>query len=215
MPKELAKELSKELPKDVSSNEIWVNKFTEDSASKFRKDILDQKKTSDHSPIIIYIDSYGGYVDSLAQMIDTMDEFRLKYDMKFITVCMGKAMSCGAILLSHGDTRFCAPNSRVMVHEVSAGAFGDVHDVSNDAKETKRLNEHFLGILAENCNIKGGFKGLRQIIKDRDGRDIWMSAQESLDFGIVDFVGYPDIKTVISYDIVNLKDEGGPKKKKK
>ena len=89
-------------------DEIWVIEFNEESAQDFRTSILKKSKENSHAPIIIYIDSYGGYVDSLAKMIATMDEI----PNPKVTVCMGKAMSCGAILLSHGDLRFCDQHSR-------------------------------------------------------------------------------------------------------
>lgn len=147
---------------------------------------------------------WKGYVievgDSLAKMIDALDQV----GNPIITCCMGKAMSCGAILPSHGRYRYCAPNSRVMVHEVSSMTGGDVHDMFNDASESKRLNAHFMHILAKNCGIKKGFAGLRKIIKDHDGRELWMDAKKALAFGIVDEVGTPQIVPYIAYDIVTI-----------
>jgi ATP-dependent Clp protease protease subunit len=128
---------------------------------------------------------------------------------------MGKAMSCGAILLSHGDIRYCGPNSRVMIHEVSGASWGDVHDVHNDAVETVRLNEHFLGLLAANCGIKNGYKGLRKLIKDRDGRDIWLDAKAAHAFGIVDYVGIPRIVKLTQYTSTLPTDEESPQERRK
>jgi len=184
--------------KKAESGEIWVNKFTEDSAYEFRENVLKIATKDANAPIIIYIDSYGGQVDALAKMVDTMQQF----GNPFITVCLGKAMSCGAILLSCGDYRYCAPNSRVMVHEVSSGTSGDVHDNVNNAKESLRLNIHFLGLLADNCGLKGGFKALRKMIKDHDGRELWLDATQALKFGIIDEVGLPQVKASITYQLV-------------
>ena len=117
---------------------------------------------------------------------------------------MGKAMSCGAILLSHGDIRYCGKHSRVMLHEVSSGAIGDVHDCHNDAQEGLRINKYFLGLAAKNCGIKGGYQGLRKIIKSRDGREIWMDAKASLAFGIVDKIGLPVVTPLILYDLAEV-----------
>lgn len=200
----------------VQGEEIWVNKFDEAAAASFRDKVMRAAAIDPAQPIVIYIDSYGGYVDSLAKMIDTMDEVVSRFGTTLITVCMGKAMSCGAILLSHGDVRYCGPHSRVMIHEVSGASWGDVHDVHNDAVETVRLNEHFLGLLATNCNIKGGYKGLRKLIKDRDGRDIWLDAQAALDFGIVDYVGLPRIVKLIQYtSTLPTDDESKPERRKR
>jgi|GEM_PF-1854207 len=179
------------LKKSRSSNkdEIWVNKFDEESAQEFREDLLDAAKGDPQRPIVIYIDSYGGLLDSLAKMLATMDEI----SNPLITVCMGKAMSCGAVLLSHGDIRFCDKYSRVMIHEASGGAGGDVHDVHADAEELKRVNTKFLGLLADNCGIKGGYQGLREMIKNQDGRDCYLDADAAVKFGIVDVVGLPKV----------------------
>lgn len=194
------------LGRNGSSDEIWVTRFDERSAQEFRDAVLARAKESQSEPIVVYIDSYGGYVDSLAKMIETMDEI----SNPFITVCMGKAMSCAAILLSHGDARFCGRHSRVMIHEVSGGTEGDVHDMHADAVETKRLNKYFMGLLAKNCKISGGYEGLRKLIKARDGREMYMDANESLKFGIIDHVGIPKVLTLAMSEVVVL-----PEKKKR
>jgi ATP-dependent Clp protease protease subunit len=179
------------------SSEIWVNEFKEVEAQKFRVAVLKASKADPIRPIVIYIDSYGGQVDALAKMIATLDEI----PNTVITVAMGKAMSCGAVLLSHGDIRFCDTHSRVMVHEVSSGTFGDVHDMKADVKETARLNEYFLGLLAKNCGIKGGYSKLRQIIKEQDGRDRYFDAAAAKEFGIVDIVGLPKVSASFNYEV--------------
>ena len=150
------------------NGEIWVTEFTTESALVFRQDLFDAAREDPSKPIIVYINSYGGCVDALASMIETMDEIT----NPIVTVCHGVAMSCAAILLSHGDIRFVGKNSRIMIHEISGGSSGDVHDMHADAVEMKRLNKHFMHLLAKNCNIKGGYDGLRKLIKDRDGREI-------------------------------------------
>ena len=184
--------------KSSKNEEIWVNEFTEKSAKKFREEVLAlvDKKGPEH-PIVVRIDSYGGQVYSLAMMLETIDSIQ----NPIITSCEGKAMSCGAMLLSHGDYRFCGKHSRVLIHEVSHGSWGDVHDVYNDAEEGKRVNEYFLGLLAKNCGIKGGYKGFRKIIKERDGRDINLDAKAALDFGIVDEIGVPTVLPITYYQV--------------
>ena len=178
-------------------DEIWVNDFTEESAQKFREAVLDDAKGDPLRPIVIYIDSYGGQVDALAKMIETMDEL----PNPMITVAVGKAMSCGAMLLSHGDVRFCGKHARVMVHEASGGTSGDVHDMYADAEEMKRLNRYFMGMLAKNCGIKGGYDALRKMIKSQDGRDSYMNADAALEFGIVDAIGMPKIQRMKLYQV--------------
>lgn len=180
----------------IKSNEIWVTKFDEDHAQKFRQQVLESSKIDPNKPVVIYIDSYGGHVDALAKMVETLDEI----PNPVVTVCMGKAMSCGAILLSHGDVRFLGAHSRVMVHEVSSGTFGDVHDMHVDVKETVRLNEHFMGLLAHNCGFKN-YAELRSVIKDQDGRDRYLFGEDAIKFGIVDVIGLPKITGRLTYEV--------------
>jgi ATP-dependent Clp protease protease subunit len=205
------------LPKSGIEGEIWVTDFDEDAAIKFREQMLEASKEDPHKPIIVYIHSYGGAVDVLASMIETMDEI----PNPIITVAHGMAMSCGAVLLSHGDVRFVGEHSRVMVHEVSGGVgHDDVHNMLSDATEVKRLNEWFMGLLAKNCGIKGGYSAVRKLIKNQDGRNNWMGAQDAVKFGIADAVGLPHIKKSLLYHVeltpkkvTSIKDKSTKKKK--
>lgn len=187
----------------VDSDEIWVTEFDEEGAQVFRNQVLKTSRMDPTAPIVVYIDSYGGLVDSLATMIETMDEV----PNPFVTVAIGKAMSCGAILLSHGDIRWCGNHSRIMIHEVSGGAAGDVHDAYADIVETKRLNKHFMGLLAKNCGIEGGYEGLRKLIKGRDGRDLYLTASDAVEFGIVDAVGVPKVEPVVIYNVSKVPEK--------
>lgn len=180
----------------VSIPEIWVTKFDEEHAQKFRVAVQAVTKGDPTRPVIIYIDSYGGYVDALAKMIETLDEI----PNPIVTACMGKAMSCGAMLLSHGDVRFLGRHSRVMVHEVSSGTIGNVQDMKDDVKETVRLNEHFMGLLARNCGFKS-YAELRSVIKEQDGRERYLVGEQALKFGIVDAIGLPKISAKTIYEV--------------
>lgn len=178
------------------SHEIWVTKFDEEHAQKFRVAVMEAASGDPTRPVIIYIDSYGGYVDALAKMIETLDEI----PNPIVTVCMGKAMSCGAVLLSHGDVRFLGRHSRVMVHEVSSGTFGNVQDMKEDVKETVRINEYFMGLLAKNCGFKN-YHEFRALIKNQDGRDVYLSGDDAVKFGIVDTIGLPKIGSRTMFEV--------------
>lgn len=191
-----------------SKKEIWVTEFTPSEAQKFRDAVMSQAAVDPTLPIVIYIDSYGGYVDSLAKMIATLDEI----PNPVVTVCMGKAMSCGAMLLSHGDIRFCDPHSRVMIHEVSAATSGDVHDMKTDVMETGRLNEYFMGLLAKNCGYKD-YAEIRKLIKEQNGRDRYLSAEDAVKFGIVDTIGLPKVSAHTTYEVTYLPPQATPSKK--
>ena len=182
---------------DTKDNkEIIVTEFNDAAAIKFREKVLAHAEKDPMEPIIIYISSYGGFVDALASMVETIQTV----PNKIITVCLGHAMSCGAILFSFGDYRFIGRHSRLMIHEVSGGAIGDTHDVNNDAGHLKELNSYWMEQLALNCGFKD-YDDLRDFIKTRDGRNIWLNAQEAVDFGIADFVGTPRLETAVGHRI--------------
>lgn len=190
--------------KYITSEDIIVNEFTEESAAKFREQVLKKASHGDDYPIIIYIDSYGGYVDALASMVETIQSV----PNPIITVALGKAMSCGAILLSFGAVRFCGRFSKIMIHEVSAGALGNIHDLKNTAEEVSKVNEFWIGLLAENCGLKGGYRALRKIIKEKDGKDIYLTPQQAVEFGLVDIVGMPTLNAVEVYELYTLPEKG-------
>lgn len=196
------------------NSEIVVNSFTEESAQEFRERVLEIAYEDTNTVIPIRIDSYGGSVDALMKMIETMDEV----DNRFITHCSGKAMSCGAILLSHGDIRFIGKYSRALIHNVSSFSYGDVLDQAQTAQETMRINKMALGLLASNCDMT--YKELQTHIKTTKGsKDLVMSANQAKKFGLVDYVGAPLIQSATYWhiDVVAAKPElelDKPKKKK-
>lgn len=181
------------MAEDQYPREIWVNEFNEKSAQKFREQVIAMSERGGPQLIIpVFIDSYGGYVDSLAKMIETMDSV----PNRFATVVSGKAMSCGAILLSHGDVRYCGPYSRVMIHNIHGGTWGDAYDKEQNAKETMRMQRQFMGLLAENCGLT--YEKLAAKIKSSiSSKEIWLDAKEAFDFGIVDHVDTPTFTPVI------------------
>lgn len=188
--------------------EIIVNKFCEESARKFRSQVLKRASIDDSLPIVVYIDSYGGYIDALNAMLDVLEQV----PNPIVTVCTGKAMSCGAVLLAAGDFRYCGRNSRVMVHQGSSGAGGPIESLQNDVDESKRINAQLMTKIAERCG-----KSLAQFkkeMKDRlhkdddEARDLYLPPQAAKEIGIVDFIGMPIIKPVVMYSI-----ETAPEKK--
>ena len=173
---------------EKQSSEIWVNKFTEDSAQDFREQLLAKSEEDPSGVIQINIDSYGGSVDALAKMIETMDEL----PNQFLTRISGKAMSCGAILASHGDIRFVGELSSVMVHNISWGVGGDVTNMVSVTDEAQRINKRMMGLLAKNCGKS--YTALQKEIKaSTNSKEIWLDAEEAVEFGICDFVGTPQL----------------------
>lgn len=172
-------------------DEIWVNEFTEKSAQVFREQVISKCEENPSGVIQINIDSYGGSVDALVKMVETMNEM----PNAFLTRISGKAMSCGAILASCGDVRFVGEYSSVMVHNISWGVGGDVTNLTSVADEAKRINENIMGLLADNCNMS--YQDMQKAIRDTtNSKEIWMSAKDAVKFGICDFVGTPILTTI-------------------
>ena len=102
---------------------IRVNKFDEKSATDFATKMA-LAHNSGQQVIPIVIDSYGGQVYSLMSMVAAIEAS----DLPVATIVEGKAMSCGAVLLTFGEQgmRFAAPNATVMIHDVSSGGHGKI-----------------------------------------------------------------------------------------
>ena len=116
------------------------------------------------------------------------------YDtMQFIrpdvcTMCIGQAASMGAFLLAAGSPgkRYALPNSRMMIHQPAmGGARGVAADLEIQAKEILMMRERLNGLLADHTG-----QSVERIAQDSD-RDYWMSAEEALDYGMVDVVQTP------------------------
>ncbi len=130
--------------------------------------------------IFMYINSPGGEVCSGLGIYDTMEY--IKPDIN--TLCVGSAASMGCFLLAGGTKgkRYSLPHSRIMMHQVSGGAKGNISDVNITLEEMRAVNEILMGLLAEKTG-----KTVEEC-KDLYDRDRWMSAKDAVDFGIVDKV---------------------------
>ena len=179
---------------ELESNDIVVNRFTEESVKEFRRKVF-RLSTDPSMPIVVYIDSYGGNVDALNAMLSIMKSV----PNIFVTVCQGKAMSAGAALLAAGDVRFSDADSRIMIHEASGGAMGSADDIKTDAKEFDRLNLQLMTMIASKCGKT--YNELKSIIRDNEGRDLYLTAKQALDFGLIDFIGLPQIRPMITYSV--------------
>ena len=130
--------------------------------------------------IHLYINSPGGSITAGMAIFDTMQY--IKPDVS--TICVGMAASLGAVLLAAGakGKRYALPNSEVMIHQPLGGAEGQASDIEIRAKRILRMRDKLNRILAERTG-----QPLSRIEKDTD-RDYFMSAQEALEYGIVDRV---------------------------
>ena len=130
--------------------------------------------------INLYINSPGGSVTSALAIYDTI-EF-IKPDVT--TICMGQAASAAAILLAAGTKgkRFALPHARILIHQPHGGAEGQSSDIEIQAREIQRIRDLLDQILAEKTG-----QPLAKITTDTD-RDFIMTAEEAVDYGIIDQV---------------------------
>ncbi|MCM3123039.1 MULTISPECIES: ATP-dependent Clp endopeptidase proteolytic subunit ClpP [unclassified Mesobacillus] len=128
--------------------------------------------------ISIYINSPGGSTTAGFAIFDTMEY--IKPDIS--TICIGMAASFGAMLLLAGTKgkRFALPNSEIMIHQPLGGARGQATEIEISAKRILKLRDHVNKLISERTGQPVG-----KIEKDTD-RDYFMSAQEALEYGIID-----------------------------
>ena len=130
--------------------------------------------------IQFYINSPGGSVTAGFAIYDTMQY--IKTDVS--TICIGLAASMGAFLLSSGakGKRFALPNAEIMIHQPTGGFKGQATDIQIHAENILRTKDKLNRILAENTG-----KAF-EAVKDASERDNFMTAEEAMDFGIIDKV---------------------------
>lgn len=130
--------------------------------------------------INLYINSPGGSVTAGMAIYDTMQY--VKCDVS--TMCMGMAASMGAFLLSGGTKgkRLALPNAEIMIHQPSGGAQGQATEIEIAAEHIIRTKKKLNTILSENTG-----QPYETIVKDTE-RDNWLTAQEALEYGLIDKV---------------------------
>ena len=130
--------------------------------------------------ISMYINSPGGSIYSGLAIYDTM-QF-IKPDIQ--TICVGIAMSMGAVILSGGTEgkRLALPNAKILIHQVSGGFQGQATDIEIQARETIALKRRLEEILSEHTG-----RPTEQVAKDME-RDYFMTSQEAQEYGIIDNV---------------------------
>ena len=128
--------------------------------------------------IMLYINSPGGVITAGMAIYDTMN--LIKSDVA--TICLGDAASMGAFLLCSGTKgkRMALPNSRIMIHQPLGGAKGQATDIEIEAKEIMRMKHMLIDIIAKNSGQP------YDKVKEDCERDHFLSAQEALEYGLID-----------------------------
>ncbi len=157
---------------------IWVAGGVDDRMStvvQAQLMFLDNLEVKD---VTLHVDTPGGSVKSGLSIVDVMNYV----SSDIVTVNTGMAASMGSILLGAGTKgkRFTLPNSRVMLHQVSTGASGNIQDIRRSIAEGEKYNDKLFSMLGDFTN-----KTPEQVLKDAE-RDFWMDGEEALAYGIVD-----------------------------
>jgi ATP-dependent Clp protease protease subunit len=128
--------------------------------------------------ISMYINSPGGVIYAGLAIYDTIQLLRPEVS----TVCMGMAMSMGAVLLAAGakDKRYCLPNSTVLIHQPLGGAEGQAADIEITAREILRLRRSLYEILSHHTG-----QTVERIMQDSD-RNYYLTAPQAVEYGLVD-----------------------------
>ncbi len=130
--------------------------------------------------IMMYINSPGGVITAGMAIYDTMKHVRADV----CTICLGEAASMGAFLLSGGTKgkRMALPSASIMIHQPLGGAQGQATDIEIEAKEILRMKKELNTLLAEHTG-----QTIEKIYADTE-RDNYMSAQEAVEYGLIDKV---------------------------
>lgn len=178
-------------------NAVLVNEFNEFAVKQFKVD-FDELNCSSLPIIPVLIDSYGGDIYSLLAMIDIM----ATATKPVATIGLGKAMSCGSILLACGspNMRFVGQNCTVMVHDAATISFGKIEELKADVGEAERLNNKIFELLNQRCGKQKGY--FQKIVSDKKHVNWFLEAEEVLKHGIADHIGLPVIDSLFNLEVV-------------
>lgn len=135
-----------------------------------------------NQPLDFLVSTHGGSASDMFSVYDTM--CMVKKDIKIRTLGMGKVMSAGVLLMAAGTKglREIGKNCRVMIHPVQAGAMGGIHDIENEFAEINQTQEMYIDALAKETKMKTA--RIKKLIDEK--RNIYISAQEAVSYGIAD-----------------------------
>jgi len=180
---------------------IVVNEFNDESVEAFKSD-FDRLRNQNMPVIPIYIDSFGGEVYSLFAMIDIIDSSHAEV----ATISIGKSMSAASVLLASGTPglRFIGKHSTVMIHDAATFSGGKVEDMKVDVNELERLNGLMYEILAKKCGHRNK-DYFRKIIQKKKHTNWYLTAEDTLNHGLVDHIGLPVIDSEFRIFLPNKK----------
>ncbi len=158
---------------------IFLTGEIEDKISNFIvAQLLFLEAKDPNKEIYIYINSPGGLITSGMSIYDTMRFIKPKVN----TICIGKAYSMAAFILSAGEKkkRYSLPNSRIMIHQPLGNFYGQVTDIKIHAHEIIKIKKKIIILLSKNTG-----KNIKIIEKDIE-RDKFLSPKEAIHYGLID-----------------------------
>ncbi len=140
------------------------------------------QKEAPYDPITLYISTYGGSADEMFSIYDMMSVTKAKCEIE--TIGLGKVMSAGTLLLAAGTKgkRKIGRHCRVMIHAVAAGSAGELHDIENEIKSIKHIQELYINALSKETHMT---KRTIQKLLDRKV-NVYLTAEEAVEYGIAD-----------------------------
>lgn len=156
------------------------DEIDDDLANSIVAQLLLLDSENPEKDIMLYINSPGGVITAGMAIYDTMQ--LIKADVS--TICIGEAASMGAFLLCSGakGKRMALPSARIMIHQPLGGAQGQATDIELEAKEILRMKKMLTEIIAENSGQQ-----VEKVVADCE-RDHYLSAQEAMEYGLIDKV---------------------------
>ena len=157
--------------------------ITDDEANVVIAQLLFLEADDPDKDIYLYINSPGGSVSAGLAIYDTMQYLKCEVS----TICVGMAASMGAFLLAAGapGKRRALPNSEIMIHQPSGGAYGQASDVKIHAEHIIKIRKKLNEILAERTGKPV------EVIAEATERDNFLTADEALEFGLIDEIVSP------------------------
>lgn len=175
---------------------VRVNEFDNEAAEKFAASMSKAHRTA--QPVIpILIDSFGGQVYSLLSMVSDIQNSA----KPVATIAVGKAMSCGAVLLTCGDDghRYVDHHSTVMIHDVSSMYWGKNEELKASVKQVDVLQKKIFHLMAKNCGHPKNY--FLDLIHEKSHAEWYLDANEAKRHNIANEVGMPHFTVKVSVDM--------------
>lgn len=169
-----------------------VNNFESWTVSRLKLSISEaQKKNQKTLPVLI--NSYGGSVYNLLQIVDLLDASGLN----IVTIVNGVAMSAGAVLFAYGTKRYISKNSTVMVHDVSAFAIGKSSELDSMVSHVADIEKRLYGILDSQSGKPEGY--FENLVMENKGADLYLNADQAIEHGIATDIGIPSMNEIMNF----------------